>query len=425
MKNEKSLIKKTLLLGTSFLLFISSLYFFSTVIDSIVINKFGAQGIPIMELIKFIVSFAICGLVLYSRKISNNFSIFIACLSFISFSILIYFSLNYSPSGFSTMAVVMLYVSGSLLINLGLYCVWMLMTSIVKISEGIYLSLFGALPQIGVIISTYLLKNNLSTEQPNKIIIYGCLGCFVAFCIIFFAMRRYGCISYTLNDFSKIEKSVLKNPFRTSIKFISIPYIRLICLIILFQVMFGDIMMWQVYKMAENAGNINSTTKLLADFFQYTGWIALFSQLVFVPLSFKFLTTKYGLFVLPLIGLFSFLSISTYPYSSIIFITIAAYRSLDFTLNNCMRESLFIPLPLKSKVYLKVIIAILIPRIAKLFSSLTLLLINNKEFSVWVFVMIVILFTWIWSAFGASNLYSRYLQLSDSTVETSPVDDIQ
>ncbi|MEZ2247320.1 hypothetical protein [Microcoleus sp.] len=425
MKNQNVLLERTLLLGTSFLLIIGSLYFFSTVIDSIVINKFGAEGIPLMEVVKFVVSVAICGLVLSSKKISNNFSIFIGFLSLISFSVLMIFSLTYSPSGFSTIAAVMLYVSGSLLINLGLYCVWMLMTSIVKISEGIYFSWFGALAQIGVIISTDLLKNHLNTEQPNKIIIYGCLGCFIAFCIILFALKRYNCIGSNLNDFLKVENSAFEKPLKASIKFISIPYIRLICLIILAQVSFGEIMMWQVYKMAESAGNISSATKLLADFFQYTGWIALFSQLVIVPLSFNYLTARYGLFVLPIIGILSLLSISTSASTFSVFITIATYRSLDFTLNNCMREALFIPLPLKSKVYLKVIIAMLIPRIAKLFSSLTLLLISNKEFFIWMFVILVILVSWLWSVFGTLNLYGRYSESSDSTIEASSVDKIQ
>jgi hypothetical protein len=422
---ERILFFRSLNLGFAFFFIIGSFNITNIVINSIVVKQFGADGIPLTDLLKAFTASLFCGLILYHKYLGFRLSTVVIGFNCFCLVYLAVFPVLYSfSSSLRHPLTLLLALAGSSLITSGVYCVWMLMTSTVPRAEAAYYTVFAALPQVAVIITAYLVQWLNTIQSPEHLLWLGAIGYLIAFSLILIAMLRSSCAGGQLHDFTTIEYQASDQPLRSLGRLLARPYIFNLCLIIIAQVAFGTMLSWRIYQIAAETDSLRTTTNLLSHFSKYVGWISLICQLIIVPLVFRFLTPRGGIFLLPILGFILLASIGAGLPPLIMFISIAIYVSLDYTLNNCMRESLYVPLPLHVKVHFKAVLAILSPRIGAILSALLLLAVHPLGMKVWYVGLSILVGLWITSAFNVIRLYNFYLCQADNQVWATNVDEI-
>lgn len=90
--------------------------------------------------------------------------------------------------------------------------------------------------------------------------------------------------------------------------------------------------------------------------------------------------------------------------------SVSLFVRLDNTLNNCMREAVYIPLPLVVKVHLKSVLAVLLPNLGFIIASIVILRARGVGPEALFAVMFTLVAVWVassWRVLVLCNLYSR------------------
>jgi hypothetical protein len=398
---------RTALLAAAFYFVIASHYVFKSVCGALVVKKFGAKGIPRIDALESVLAVVLCVLVLSSRRLKARFSSLVAFAAFVSICVLVSFPVCYASEGFQRPALVLFYIAGGALVSMGVYCVWMLLTATVVTSITKHITVFGAGAQLAVVTSGFVTKAMLPRVSVPSLALLVAAGYVVGFALVVIAARRYQCFGGELRQYFCADRLARGHPIRSLWEVLRSRYTRLLALVILAQTAFGQIIRWRIYEFSQRSETVEEAVSMLSTFFQYSGYACLAAQLVVVPLAFRFVTPRYGLLVQPAIGVCSLFLLAGASTATGLYLAVAVFTSFDYTLNNCMRESLLIPTPLSVKVHLKSALALLVPKAGVIVSSAVILLLSQAGGYGWVTAMACVVVVWVAAAWQLLRAYSR------------------
>ncbi len=414
-------LTRTLLLGSAFLFLITSHYVFKAVDRALTISLFGSKGIPLIDLGEASIALLLCFLILKYKRFSRRLSSAIAVSALASIGGLILFAICSPWTTHQPAAVVLLHLAGSALLSCSLYSVWMVMTCTVVERPAIYITLFATFPQLGVIGSSTWIQRLDSTIHPVTLLYTVAVGYSVGLTIVVLAMRTLSCSGGSLSEYVGLNGNETEKPFSLP-RLLRDPFVRLFSLAVILQVAFTDLLRWNIYKEAERSATVHSMTQVLANFYEYSGYITLGFQLVVVPLMFATVTPRYGLIILPLAGMLASGSLLFTSGDTVVPLVIILYSSLDYTVNNCMRESLFLPLPLQTKVQSKSLISMFAAKLGVIAGSSVILISLKSGRLGWVIGAFAILAFWTWAAIKVLRLYRTYTDSPHGTQVVKAVD---
>jgi hypothetical protein len=287
----------------------------------------------------------------------------------------------------------------------------MLQTSTVVKKQWLYMTAFGAAPQVAMILSTSATRDYLPRMNVEHMPVLASLGYIGAFALIVYAMARFPCAGGAGQLFAGVPPAAraggVSSPMQDFLHVVRLPYLRLLVLVSLCHAVFGDVSRWKAYLLMETSPGVKEAATLLAQFYQCTGVAALAVQLTLVPLAFCLLTPRWGLMLQPLVGAVAAIFISATQSATGLFVSLALYASFDYTVNSCMRESLYVPLPLHMKVRTKSVMAMIVPRVSGLVSSGTVVVVSMFRPQIVPWVMAGLLGLWGLAAIGVKREYAK------------------
>lgn len=416
---------KTLLLGAGYLLIISAHYVLRPGVEAILVKSFGADHVPLAAFFRDIIALPVTLIVLISGRQSVRLSrciavIAAACCSVLGLVALVGVALPHKGLAF------VLYLATGVLVNTGVYCSWMLFTSTVVTKSWLHFAIFGGGAQLGVIGASTLAKEIATNWPVENLLWLGAVAYVVAYTIILSAATKFTCLGGEPSEFApfRVERGTGGRLILDSIRrIVAVPYTRLLCLAILLQVIVGEAIRWHVFVQADRVATVAETAKLLSRFNQQMGFGSLTAQVLLVPLAFWLVTVRWGLLIQPLIAALAVLALTGGDSVTVVFATVAIYICFEYTLNNCMREALYIPLPLPVKVRLKAVLAILVPNVGHMIGSAIVFGFAALPKPSWCFSVQSIILCWLVATCGISRLYSR-LALQRCTQRASSADDV-
>ena len=414
-------LRKTLILAAAFLLVFLAHYVSRPAVEGILVKRFGATNVPLAALVRDVFALPVTLVVLASHRRSFRLSKAIISIIVPCSAVLIAVPFFQDPAGYSLIAF-LLYLASGILVNTGQYCTWMLFTSSVVTRSWLYFTIFGCGPQVSVIVSSTLARQILANWGVEKLLWVGCAVYLPAWIVIIYSMRRFACFGgkpeeIVRSDPKFDEKQVSLGALRD---LLVVPYTRFLCLAIFLQVVVGEALRWKIFVQADKTASLAGAADLLSRFFQQTGFISLATQLFIVPLLFLILVRR-GLVIQPVLSLFAIMILTENASAVLVVLAVATYISFEYTVNNCMREVLYIPLPLNLKVRLKAALAILIPNIAHLVGSAIVFALTALSGVAWQLAVAGISILWLGSAWRVTQLYKR---IADTRLtETAPAAD--
>ena len=142
--------------------------------------------------------------------------------------------------------------------------------------------------------------------------------------------------------------------------------------------------------------------KFYADFFTLVGFVGLILQLVVVSRILKYFGVKFAIMTLPVIALGTYLSIAIFPILAVIRWGKTAENATDYSLNNTVRQILFLPTTKEEKYKAKVAIDSFFVRAGDVLSAglvfvgVTWLSLNLQNFAAVCLGLVVV---WLFLAF--------------------------
>ncbi len=164
----------------------------------------------------------------------------------------------------------------------------------------------------------------------------------------------------------------------------------------------------------------------IAQMYGRLGWIvsgtALLSQLVIVPrlLPFK----RAALLVPPVVMLAATLGFAVFPVVAMAIVLAASDRGLNYSLQQAVKESLYVPLSDVQKYKAKAFIDVFVDRAGKALSSVALLLIialGGVSIAACVVVALVALVVWILAAHALGRAYKASMTAEEGSPQDPPV----
>ena len=396
---------RTVILGTAFFLAIGGHYAFKSYWGASIVVALGARGVPQLRVIEASVVLVAASTIFYSRWFHARLSFVIGGVAALGIAVLLTYPIIWPSHRFVSLLVLTL--AGSVLNVASVYCLWMLFTSTVVSRLGRNITVFGAGAQLAMLASSSAAKAVSEAGYVSWLCISAGIAYLVAFAVIAYAMRRFSCYGSSAVSIVRPERAPRRTPLSALVELLRLSYLRLIAGVILVHLAFKAGLNWNVYKVAEQAETVDAASHMLATYYQYSSVACLMAQVVLVPLAFRFLTPRWGLFVLPLVGgaCVAFVNIAELPTA--IFLWLALFASTDFTVNNCMREALFVPMPLDLKVYGKSMLAMAVPTIGGLLAAAFVLGLSYMPQGMEVAAMIAILAVWLECVRRLSRMYSK------------------
>jgi hypothetical protein len=373
--------KRTVHLGMAFFLVISSHYIFKSVSGGLVIARLSAFGIPRIDLLDSLASLLLC-LLLYSvPRLRRRLSGFAIPLLMAGAALFLAFPVIYSRwQGPQAPVLILLSLVGTSLCSLGVYLSWMLFTSTVATKRWTMITVFGACAQGAVIVGTSGANLWMGRHAALPLLQVSAVGYGVAALLFFRALRRFPCFSTAeIEELPKAGRrpEMARSPLTSSF------FLAMLGLIAA-QIAFRQILQWRVFVVAEGAGNTAQEASLsLATFYRLQGMLSLASQCLLVPVIFRYFSPIWTICIQPICGLLAIASIAIASDASALIALIAIYSSLDYTVNNCVRESLFVEHGAAMKIFAKTWLAILLPKLASMAGSASILAVKTYGIRSW------------------------------------------
>lgn len=160
--------------------------------------------------------------------------------------------------------------------------------------------------------------------------------------------------------------------------------------------------------------------KFYADFFTLVGFVGLVLQLVVVSRILKYLGVRFAIMTLPVIALGTYLSIAIFPILAVIRWGKTAENATDYSLNNTVRQILFLPTTKEEKYKAKVAIDSFFVRAGDVLSAglvfvgVTWLSLNLQHFAA---VCLALVAIWLFIAFWVGKENRQLVALKET--ETS------
>lgn len=412
--------RRTGVLAAAFFLAIGSHYLIKTACNAMIVTHFGAKGIPQLSMIEAALALGLSLSVVSARSVRVRLSSLVGAIATIAILVLASAPYLLRPPLPQATVVVSLYLCGIVLNTVSMYCVWMLQTSTVVSKQWLYMTAFGAAPQVAMIISTSATRYYLPRMNVEYLPTIGSLGYIGAFALIVYAVARFPCAGGSarllVSERHVNEAGCLSYPMRDFLDVFRLPYLRLLVAVSVCQAVFSGVSRWKAYLLMDTCPGVKDAAMLLAQFYQYTGVAALIVQLTVVPLAFRLLTPKWGLMLQPLMGAVAAAFITVTESATGLFASLALYASFDYTVNNCMRESLYVPLPLHVKVKTKSVMSMIVPRVSVVVSAGAVIVVSMCRPQIVPWVMGALIAFWSVVVFGIERQYAA--------VGTAPLTDV-
>lgn len=150
------------------------------------------------------------------------------------------------------------------------------------------------------------------------------------------------------------------------------------------QIAFRQSLQWRIFSHAGQVASTAETVSIsLAIFYRWQGILSLLAQCLLVPLVFRFVNLRVAIYLQPSFGILAIACAALATDASFLMGLIALYSSLDYTVNNCVRESFFITHSTATKIFAKSWLAILLPKVGSMIGSATLLMVNVFGLASW------------------------------------------
>lgn len=371
------------------------------------VQSLGPKGIPMMTLIINTTSLGVAFMIIVSHRIQVRLSAIVRTVAALSVVILASFPFVWKLTDGALGTLVVLSLANSAAVTLGIYSVWTLLTSVVPRLEWYHLTVFGAGAQLGVCVSTSLVRRYVHIIPVQWWLPVAASAYVIGFCLIVIGMSKcpsYGCTAILKQEEFVRPKSALVSDLKA---IIMLPYMRYILLLMVAQSVLSDAVQWRIYLAAGAAASAGDAAAVLARFYQYTGLLSLGVQLLAVPLAFYILRPRFGILIQPVFALIAVgcMAVTTSP--AVVMVIAAAYNSVDYTLNNCMRESLYGPLPLDMKVYSRSLVVMGAPRLGSILSAGLMLAIGGTGGMLWNGTLAIASLLWLVPALKAARIYGQ------------------
>ena len=149
--------------------------------------------------------------------------------------------------------------------------------------------------------------------------------------------------------------------------------------------------------------------KFYADYFTWVSALTAFIQIVLVARIMQFIGVRAALFVLPLVSMSAYGIIAFIPVLALIRGAKIAENSLDYSLNNTVRQALFLPTSREAKYKAKAAIDTIFVRAGDLSSAGlvflgTLLALQPRDFAI---VNMALVLVWLLIVVGIGRRYRR------------------
>ncbi len=363
-------------LTMAFFFVIASQYLYRSGTAPLIVKAFGAKGIPAIELASIVLAALVAFIIARSRRLKWRLSLVLSGVCGVCILQMMFFPVVFGLLREAKILLVIASLSGSVVSWCGNYAVWMLLTATTHKPTTLQMTVFGTGAQVGVVLSGSLARCvEGETSVANLAPVAG-LGYVVAFVLIGLAIRKFRCFGASALEVA--SPPLGKFPLSSLWRFGKLSYFEFLALAIICQVAFGDLLQWSIYCQMEHTPTVAAAGALLARFYQYSGVVCLGAQVLIVPLAYRVITPRYGLLIQPLLGILSVVSLAILASATGILWSVASYRSLEYTLNNCMREALYSPLPTSMKIHQKPVLAILAPRLGKCLAAVVILVLGGS-----------------------------------------------
>ena len=399
-------------LTVAFFFVIGSQYVYRMATAPLIVKAFGAKGIPAVDLTSMIVAAATSFVIMRSRTLRWRLSWVLNTICVICIVLMLAFPTLFNHFHSLKVLLTISSLCGSCVSWCGNYAVWMLLTSTIRKPNTLDMTVFGAGAQVGVLAASALARSRIGEMGVEHLAVVAGMGYVIAFSLIAMATKWFRCYGATSFDPSN---AMTQRGVGSLWRFRRLGYFELIGLAIAAQLAFGQLIQWNIYRQMECLPTVAQAATLLATFNQYLGIITLVAQVTLVPFAYRFITPRYGLLIQPLLGVASMLSMGAFVSASGILLSVASYRSLEYTLNNCMREALYSPIPTAMKIHQKPLLAILAPRVGKSLSAVFLLLYGNSNVGLIAFG-VPLLGIWLALSWRVTSWYRR--------IEDAPRDEV-
>jgi ATP/ADP translocase len=314
--------------------------------------------------------------------------------------------------------IVAFYLAGGILLTVSIYAVWMLMTATVVNRSWMYFTIFGAFAQVGVIVSTHLSARLIDTWSLYRIEGLAGAGYLLAACLLTAASALFSCRGMGEKAAAELKLQMSTSTLKNLKQILHSPYTRLILLFMIFHAISSQALKWMIFKDVESAQTAAETAKALARFFGMSGYASLATQLALVPLAMRHLGAGKALIILPLFAAGSLLAIALGSPEMTLPIALACYISVEYTLDNCVREALFIPLPLVIKVKMKAVFSFIVPKMAAIAGSIYILYGSRITRVLWLVCLFGMIAIW---GVLAARIARKYSQVADIPLEDERV----
>ena len=149
--------------------------------------------------------------------------------------------------------------------------------------------------------------------------------------------------------------------------------------------------------------------RFYADYFTWVSALTAFIQIVLVARIMQFIGVRAALFVLPLVSMSAYGIIAFIPVLALIRGAKIAENSLDYSLNNTVRQALFLPTSREAKYKAKAAIDTIFVRVGDLSSAGlvflgTLLALQPRDFAI---VNMALVLVWLLIVIGIGRRYRR------------------
>jgi AAA family ATP:ADP antiporter len=157
--------------------------------------------------------------------------------------------------------------------------------------------------------------------------------------------------------------------------------------------------------------------KFYANFFTVVGFVGLLLQLLVVSRILKYLGVRFAIMTLPLIALGTYLSIAIFPVLLVIKWCKTAENATDYSLNNTVRQMLFLPTTREEKYKAKVAIDSFFVRAGDVLSAgLVFLGVTWLSFEIYHFagVCLALVGIWLFLAFKIGRENKRLVAVREA-----------
>jgi len=350
----------------AFFLAIGSHYFFKAASGGLATKSLGAKGLAELRIIE--AGIAILFVVLVLRVRWHRARLSTVILSFCGAGALFLLSLPVLLQAFgaSYWLLSIMILSGALLNEISVYGSWVLITTCVGKRPLHQIAAFGVGGQVAMLLTSTAIPSLLKSYSVGTLCTFSGIGYVFAFGLLGIGMRAFAGRGIRLESQTYWQADPIKGILGDTLSAVRISYLRALSTVIICTLIFKAGLNWNIYLLAESAPDVKTAVVLLAGFYKYSSIACIGAQVVLVPLAFRFVTPKWGLFILPFVGFAALGSVYLSTGYVTLFLGLALFGSLDYTVNNCMRESLFVRMPLHAKVHVKSVMALLVPKCGNL-----------------------------------------------------------